>query len=243
MYTPPTVAALALALGMSLAGPASAVLMQSQSSSNFQTGFDAFVSTGDLIQSSAPTLGSVVASLPGDFSYTGANNGNAAHTSGLSYWGANPGTVTLTYTLAGSVTGYDISSVNSIYGWQDVRYRHAAQRYEVWVQTVLNPVFTQIAAVDYHPWAANDPAQGATQVTLTDTTGYLATGVTAIRFQLHPYMTLGASGYTGEIGVVRELDVFGTASSAASATVPEPGTLALFGLAFAGLLLSRRKAA
>lgn len=235
--------ALVITAGLSMAGTAHALLIQTQLNSNAQTGFDGNISTSDLIQNGASSLGSVVASLPGDFSYLGANNGNAAHTSGLSYWAGNPGSVSLTYNLTGSGTGYDISSVNSIYGWQDVRYRHAAQRYEVLVQTLLNPVFTQIAAVDYHPWGAYDPAPGSTQVTLTDTTGLLATGVTAIQFVLHPYMYQGATGYTGEIGVVREFDVFGSASSAPVAAVPEPSMLALFGLAFVGMQLSRRKAA
>jgi hypothetical protein len=165
MNTPSIVSVLVVSLGLFMAGPARAVLITSQSQSNYQTGFDAYISTNDLIQYGASSLGSVAASDPGTFSYTGANNGNAAQTSGLSYWNwnAHPGLVTLTYNLTGSATGYDITSVNSIYGWQDVRYRHGAQRYEVLVKTLLNPVFTQIAAVDFHPWAANDAAQQSTQ--------------------------------------------------------------------------------
>ena len=206
----------------------------------YQTGgpqsfFDGFISSTDLIQAGSATLsGSVVASAPGSFPAGGANNGNAVQTSGLSYWGGNLGSVDLTYNLTGSATGFDITSVNSIYGWQDVRYRHAAQEWQLFVSTVAVPTFTSIYSVVYAPWAANDGAQGSTMVTLADSTGVLATGVTALRFHLTPYSSPGMPGYTGEIGVVREFDVFGTVSGPSA--VPDSATSTVGLLGMAGLL-------
>jgi hypothetical protein len=217
-----------------------AVINEVDLSSGSETNFDANISTIDLIQAGSPTLaGPVVASVPGTFSETGSNNGDAVHNSGLSFWGGqHPGGVDLTYTLAGSPTGYDITSINSIYGWQDSRYRHAAQEWTVLATTLDNPVYS-LASVVFAPFAAGDGAAGSTQVNLTDSSGLLATGVTALRFHLDTYASAGQPGYTGEIGVVREFDVFGAPTSG----VPEPATATLSLLAFGGLMCRRRRGA
>ncbi len=158
-------------------------------------------------------------SAGGTFSASGTIDGTASSNgsgSGLSYWGSASGGVNLTYTLAGSASGYDISSINTIYGWNDAAQRHAAQRYSVYYTTVSNSTFTLLQTVVYDPFA--DPAsgngpQGSSQVTLTDNSGVLIHGATAIRFHLD-------SDNGAEVGVVRELDVFG---QVASPPVPQEG--------------------
>ena len=57
----------------------------------------------------------------------------------------NPGT-------GGSATGYSLSSINGIYGWQDSRYRHAAQEWVVSVETTSSPAtFQNVWTVVYTP--------------------------------------------------------------------------------------------
>lgn len=208
-----------------------------------ENSFNSNISSTDLVQAGAASLGSVTASRTPTFPVSGVNDGSGAHSGGVSYWGgAAPAAVDLTFNLTGSATGYDISSVNSIFGWSDVRYRHAAQNWELYVQTVSNATFTQIGSVHLNPWGAYDGAAGSTQVTMTGSTGLLASGVTAIRFHLLPYGALGDTGYTAEVGVIRELDVFGQATGAVNpASVPEPGTVALLGLCATALVASRRR--
>ena len=211
-------------------------IVQNNVHNDSQSFFDSNISSIDLIQSGAPTLlGDVVSSKPGIFSEFGANDGNALLTSGLSYWnGDNSSGIELTFTLAGSHRGYNIETVNSVFGWGDSRYRHAAQQWTLLVTTVDNPVFTPLHSVEYQPYAANDNAEGASQVTLSDTSGTIATGVTALRFFLEPYSSFGQPGYTGEVGILREFDVFGRPTP-----VPEPSCIAVLGIA--GILLTSRR--
>src|SRR4051794_423451 len=99
--------------------------------------------------------------------------------------------------------------------------------------------FQTVATVTYAPFAANDNAAGSTRVVLTDTAGVLgsglATSVAAVRFHVNPYATTGSTGYTGEVGVIREFDVLGTP------TVPEPAAMGMVAVAGAGLLSRRRR--
>lgn len=220
------------------AGSANAVLVQTAVTDVSHTFYDGNVSTIDLINVGRPTLGSFVSSQAATFNTAGAHDGSVVHNSGLGYWGsATGGTVTLTYTLAGSVTGYDITSINTIHGWTDSRERHAAQRYDVLLTTVLNPAFTLLGTVTYDPYGSVDSNAGAasTQVTWTENaTGVLASGVTGIRFVLRP----DPGG--NEVGVIREYDVFGRATVA---PVPEPATATLGLLALGGLMARRRRTA
>ena len=217
-------------------------IIQADQSGTVQNAFDGNISTTDLIQATSATLlGNVAGTGTPGFGFAGSNDGTSAHTNGLTYWGGdNAAGQSLTYTLTGSATGYDITSVNSIYGWHDVRYRHAAQQWTLSVTTVTNANFTDVHTVVYRPFADLDPLQGSTQVTLTDDTGTIATGVTALRFNLLPYGPDTQTGYTGEIGVIREFDVFGAASAANVAAVPEPSTLAVIGIGLAGFGWWRR---
>ncbi len=217
----------AIFLMLILSATTNAAVIELTANNGSQSFFDANISTIDLIQSGAPTLsGTVVASAPGTFAETGSNDGTAINSSGLTYWGGvHSAGQDLTFTLTGSATGYDITSVNSIYGWQDSRSRHSAQQWTLEVATVANPTFTPLHSVVYTPFGPTDNAEGSTQVTLNDTTGVIASGVTGIRFHIDHFSTSGATGYTGELGVIRELDVFG-----APTVVPEPSGFTFFSL-------------
>lgn len=137
------------------------------------------------------------------------------------------GTV-LTYTLNTSINtlGYSISAINTYSGWRDPGRDN--QDYTVSFATVDAPTtFTQVAAVSYNPGNIGTPAD--TFVSIIDSSGYLGTRVSAIRFNF----AQTENGYVG----YRELDVMGTAV----ASVPEPATalMSVMGLAIVGL--RRRK--
>lgn len=223
--------AVAASICLGTAPVANAVPIQTPLSSTSQTGFDANISNVDLIRAGAPTLaGTVVATGSPTFAASGSNDGVAnggSGSAGLTYWGTTTGTESLTYNLTGSATGYDITTIRSIYGWQDSRGRHAAQRYTVSYTTVSNPAFTILDTVTYDPFGSPDAAAGSTQVTIIDSVARLATGVTAIRFTMFDDPNEGGN----EVGVLREFDVFGVATAA----VPEPTSIALWSLLGLGL--------
>lgn len=192
--------------------------------------FSTNISGSDLINSGQATLGSATSTDAGTFPVSGAHDGLFSGNSNKAYWtdaanGAD-NLVTLTFTLAGSATGYDITSINTIYGWTTSRDWFTNQEYDILVATVSQPTYTLLHAVNYDPFASG--GEGSSQVNLTDSTGKLATAVTGIRFLLY------ANGSFGETGVIHEIDVAGVA------TIPEPSA-ALLGLFGVGLLMRRRR--
>ena len=230
-----TVAVAGLVLALAVSAEAAIVKAEVNSGiSGDDTAYDGNVSTTDLINSGSSTLGSYTASAAEIGTPQGSVHAGTPGTSGnagsYGYWVAGTG-VTLTYTLAGSVTGYDITSINTIYGWKDGAMRYTAQKYDVLISTVSTPAFTALTSVDYAPFTNNPEA--SSQVSLTDTTGVLASGVTGIRFIISPTST------SPEVGIIHEYDVFGTAT--VPAAVPEPSTTALLGLGGLALILRRRK--
>jgi hypothetical protein len=208
--------------------PASATLIESTDLNDNQFFFSENLSTTDLINIGSASLGSFSSTDSASFNVEGAHDGSNVSTSGFAYWGnAGPDVeVTLTYELTGSATGYDITSINSMYGWRDSRLRHAAQRFDVMISTLATPAYSLLHTVLYDPYS--DTAQGSTQVTLTDDTGVLASGVTGIQFLLR-------SDNNSEIGVIHEIDVFGSATA-----IPEPTSVALLGLGGLLIALARR---
>lgn len=220
---------LALVAG-AVALPANAAVIQTNAfTENTATAYDANARNDDLINQGASSLSSFTSSEIGTWPVSGTNDGSASAgdvTGDYAYWDGRT-SVTLTYELTGSATGYDIDSINTIYGWAEGR-RHAAQYYSVYVATLANSTYELLHTVDYDP-SDTEQIEVSSQVTLTDTTGTLATGVTGIRF----IAIDDAGGLYNEVGVIHEIDVFGTP------TVPEPTSMAL--LATSGLLILRRR--
>lgn len=126
----------------------------------------------------------------------------------------------LIYTLPQATS---IASINMLGGWQDGG--RDQQSFSIYYAVATDPTnFILLAAVNFNPdlgIGSTNPT--ATQVTLSDTSGVLAANVQALRFDFGTTEN-GYSGYS-------EIDV---------QAVPEPGTMALLGIAAVGLGFRRR---
>jgi hypothetical protein len=243
-------------LALALIGPAGAWAVPNAlgiASTAGQDSFDSLMSSTDLGESATvsgptPSLGGLgglhdgvgtpvgtdtSATLTGDAYFDGAAGFGASNLLSL-----HPAvTYTFNTGAGGSATGYNITSIISAYGWHD----HASfsdQDYSISYSTVANPnVFVTLTSVAYNPFdPANDNANAggqynSSQVTVTDSTGVLASGVTALEFTFTPYFNVAGLEQSGQ--VVREIDVNGVAT-----VLPEPGAL---GLVAGSLILGMRR--
>lgn len=223
-----TVMTLAAVLGASitlLAGTASAAVIPVITINN--TGFT--VANNDLLNGLA---GVVVGNISAEEGLKSNKTGSALTDGEFGKvaidQGANPGMtiihngVSITYTLAPSVLGYNISQINTFTGWRDAgRFQ---QDYSVsFAYTTAPAQYLNAINVAAHPAGANDA-----KVSLFNANGSaLAKGVAGVRFTFNNVQ----NGYVG----YRELDVLG------SAAVPEPGSMLLFGLGAVALVGVRRR--
>jgi VCBS repeat-containing protein len=119
---------------------------------------------------------------------------------------------TLTYSLdtIASPAGYNIHQIHTYSGWRDAGRDN--QDYTVQYATVANPgVFVDFTgAISFAP---NPAASG--QVSITSSTGFLATGVAQVRFVFGNQ----ENGYVG----YRELDVIGSPMNPTTATITVAG--------------------
>ena len=215
---------LVAALAVLTAQLSPATIVETDSFSNTQTAFDSLISNTDLINTGQPSLASAsqsIAALAG--SVADSHDGSTTPTLGSgAEWVDNNGTA-FTYLLnisgpGGSASGYTINSIRYINAWSSPpNYSH--QAWDLQIATLSNPSFTTIKSVAYAPGG-----QQATMVSLTDSTGQIATGVTGLRFVLNNALS--------DRSVLEEIDVFGS-------PVPEPASVSL--LALGGWLLFRRR--
>lgn len=103
--------------------------------------------------------------------------------------------LSLTYRLADSKTGYDLSNIVVYGGWADGN--RDQQAYNVYYSTATaSASFIRLGSVNYTP---SDPAntQSATRVTLMPATGLLARNVAAVKFDfMNPPSKNGFCGYS-----------------------------------------------
>ena len=226
--------------------PARAALVEADASSAVQTTYDANILTNDLINngssalSGAPVTTGAVATYGGDVppsnNFDHLTDGGAsskvtnndlskdAYFDGGAF-ATNP-TITYKFNTAANPLGFTLTQIRSIAGWADTT-SFSNQKYTVSISLVGSPtVFTQLASVNYAPFTGNGGTPNSSQVTLTDGTGSLASGVAAVQFAI---LNNGGSGQ-----VFREIDVAGAPTAA-----PEPTSLGLLGVG--GLLVLRRR--
>jgi len=239
------------AILLAFSGMARAISENNQVSTTAETAFDSTISNSDLL-TGATAVFSEVPNL--NSNETGINDGLASTYSqnlGVNdtYFNHdvssgddldNSPVVTFTLNTSVNTGGYNLTSINSIYGWQDWQSL-SDQDYTISYTTVTDSTFTVLDTVAYNPFdPALDNSQNGTHANATDVTltqlGTI-TGVNAIRFSFTPYFGPSSVEQGGQM--IREIDVFGTPSE-----VPEPSTYAmvLAGLAFVGFCV-RRKAA
>lgn len=184
---------------------------------------------GPVIAVSGDLLETSVASFSGE---GGGNVRNGTTGTAAENNGTNPaqiwGQTTTIYNLDTSVNtlGYSITGVNVFSGWTD----RSSQSYQLFYSLVGDAAFVQLGGD-----IIAGPGNGVTASVLTrtyDTTGAaFLTGVDAIQF----VQIDGPAALDGTNTVYREFDVLGTA------TVPEPTSFALVGLALAGMCAASRR--
>jgi len=215
-----------LAAAIALGPLAHGAIQQTNSvSSGSQMAFPA--SAVDLIQISAVTLASEQHDEFTPFTYKGTTSTAALNDGLLGQDSINTDTAfdldgkwTSTYFLDTAVNpqGYDITGIRAISGWIANRTN---QSFELLFASVADPaLFVSYGTFSYSPGNS-----GSAMITLTDSTGLLATGVAAIRFNV---LNAGT--------VYREFDVFGQPTA-----VPEPASLLLALLGGATLLRRRSR--
>ena len=250
-------------LATSAGAIASAAVVETDTSSTAETTYDSTILNNDLINQGQSTLQSVTGNGVGPnvgTPLTGLDDGAASHGSVGSgandtyYNGrapySNPGetvnslanspppqvTFTLNTGVGGSSNGYTITSINSIYGWQDWN-SFSDQQYNVAYSTVSNPgTFISLKDVSYDPFAPGNPNDTSgvgvsSSDVLLGVTG--VTNVGALRFTFTG-LTVNSVEQAGQ--AIREIDVSGAATP-----VPEPATFSALALGAAGLLIKRRR--
>jgi hypothetical protein len=111
---------------------------------------------------------------------------------------------TIIYSLNGSTNGYTLTNITVYGGWAN--NGRDQQAYTIYYSTVTAPNnFIPLTSVNYNPSVA-DNVQSATRVSVTSSSGALATNVTAVKFDFtNPGSENGYCGYG-------QITIFGTAT-------------------------------
>jgi hypothetical protein len=158
----------------------------------------------------------------------GITTGN--HIGSVAFTASGTWTTTFALDLSVNTNGYDITSINSIAGWTDVRID---QKYTLLYSTAAAPTtFISLGTFTYSPAGQTGTSDRSSEITLT------ATGLTNVAALQFNFQTPG--GYASDETTYREIDAFGVASPLAVAVVPEPSAYALILCGFGALIAFQR---
>ncbi|MGJ8723912.1 MAG: sialate O-acetylesterase [Roseibacillus sp.] len=175
-------------------------------------------SATDAINDGNPTFASEVQTTGVNFGPTGLNDGTALGTGNVlnTYYDNIKFPATVTFALDTTLvpTGYDITGITTIAGWEKNGANLANQVYEVWISAVGDPNFYLLHTVDYKPFTSTglNGNTASTKVNLASSGGILANGVDEIRFI---FLDDGENFALVDGTVYQEIDIF-------SSTTPPP---------------------
>ena len=119
----------------------------------------------------------------------------------------------LTYTLAGSTNGYDLTNIVTYTGWTD--YGRDGQFYSVSYSTVAVPtIYIPLTAVEYNPYLTPLSTASANRVAIKSKTGVLARNVSSVKFDFPQDNTIDYG-----FGAYAEIVLQGTKSAPLPVTI------------------------
>ncbi len=201
------------------------------------------VTSANYTAGQSPVVGS------GNYPSSGLNDGVlGSSNAGVTFFSGTGSNVDNTYPLAsvpqftfalntslpmGSVTGYTLTSIKTIYGYDAYGQSLANQDYMVSFSTVAAPsVYIPLATVAYDPFSTSSSAASSSLVTLNDL-GAMA--VANVRFTFT--QDANNTGAPNAGSVIRELVVNGTPTAA----IPEPSAYSLLLIGFGALAFFARR--
>lgn len=208
--------------------PAVAVIVVNGVNSTSATTYDGLISTSDLISPTEPTLAGPPTStgtIWASYTVAGLHDGTATIPAGVAYWHTSTATVTFPLDTTLNPLGYSLTSIRSINGFTSDAITYANQTHSILYSKVGDETnFLPLTTLAYTPFGVADTGAGSTMVDVTDSSGFLATGVAALRFDIPLFV-----GGTNTTAVYREIDVFGIATTP-PAPEPASGLLMMCGL-------------
>jgi len=202
-------------------------------SSQTDNAYAADVSGSDLVNSGQPSLTSFVSSVAPSFGPGGQNDGtySLSNTAAASWYhppAAPPATLTFELNVVDHPAGYEISAIRTYAGWKGGGTQtYANQKYTVEYRAVGSSTWSLLQSVDYSPFTSLVDTPANTKVSLTASSGLVATGVAALRFNLAvPTQSAGTNNGT----VLQEIDVIGqpVGSLPVATTINAPASRSIF---------------
>jgi lysophospholipase L1-like esterase len=146
-----------------------------------------------------------------------SNAGGGVYLSQTFGGGFLPNTQTIVFNTTVNTAGYNISGITTYAGHSENGSALANQKYNLEYRRVGSTSYTSLGLISHIPYNnTNTDLAAATRITITDSTGTVASGVDAIRITyLSHGFTNGNPAVDGTL--YKEVDVFGTA-----AAIPAP---------------------
>ncbi|MEN8792813.1 MAG: sialate O-acetylesterase, partial [Lentimonas sp.] len=165
----------------------------------------------DYINDGQNTFYSEVQSPTPNFGVAGLNDGTATGIGNVfnTYYDVTklPAAATFILDTSLNTTGYNITGITTIAGWEKNGASLANQCYEVWISTVGDSNFYLLHTVEYKPFTSSglNGNTASTKVSLASSGGILANGVDQVRFV---FLDDGENVGSVDGTVYQEIDIF-----------------------------------